>query len=276
MTDHADPARAPYSRRHIIKMAGAGVGIAAAHAVFGDIGRAAAAGPTVVGGTDLSGWQTVVGDGLWVGPGQAPVTLADISTQHLGSHSVLAANVGKRGVMAHNITFVRRSALPHRNLLHTAEVEFRLPQLPTTSNWSYNAQTLEVGLFVWDGPDTRTDYGIAIQWVLNPWVPEFGSIRVWSQNQAGPAWKAVDTLVPDTDWHHLALLYRPDTSNATLRIDNDPIAIDETITNKHDDWGTTIDGRFQVEIVSVWPGSNASVPAHRAEFRNWSWSTSSS
>ncbi|MEQ9163805.1 MAG: hypothetical protein RLN74_13925, partial [Ilumatobacter fluminis] len=35
----------------------------------------------------------------------------------------------------------------------------------------------------------------------------------------------------------------------------------------------TIDARLQAEIVSVWPGSNQSVPAHRAEFRNWAWRT---
>ncbi len=257
-------------------MAGVGIGVAAGHSMFGSIGRAAASGPDVISGSDLSGWEVAVGDGLWLGAGESPVTLDDLDTVHHGTHSELIANVHERGVMAHNITFRRRSALGELDLLHSAQVEFRLPDLPTTSNWSYNAQTLELGLFVWDGPAARLDHGLAVQWVINPWVPEFGALRTWTMTESGPVWQPIGALTPDTEWHQAEVRYRPSTNNATLRIDSTPIPIDETFTTKHDDWGNTIDGRFQVELVSVWPGANASVPAHRAEFRNWSWATSPS
>lgn len=231
---------------------------------------AASAQASFATGADLTGWRTVLGDGVWVGPGQADVSLDDVRTQNLGTHSLLEANIHERGVMAHNITFDRFSAPDGMTKTHIAEADFRIPTVPTTSNWTYNAQTLEIGVFVWDGETTRADYGMAMQWVLNPWTDDFGAIRAWAMTNEGPEWQTVDYLEPDTEWHSFRCQYRPG-GVANLRIDNSNIDVEETVTPKDPSWGSSIDGRFQMEIVSVWPGQNPSVPPHSAEFRDWAW-----
>ncbi|MEQ8439390.1 MAG: hypothetical protein RIB65_18005 [Ilumatobacter fluminis] len=260
------------SRRYALRMAAAGAGVALVGSAW-PTNAALAAAPSNESGADLAGWDLAVGDGIWTGPGQSPVGQADIALTHAGTVSELAANVQRRGVMAHAIAFRRYFDLHRLSLRHTAELEFRLPDLPATSNWEYNAQTLEIGLFVWDGPDTRLDHGMAIQWVLNPWVPEFGEIRAWSMTEPGPVWLPVGSLAPDTAWHRLFVDYKPGSGLARLEVDGRRIDVAETLTPKAAHWGTTIDARLQAEIVSVWPGSNQSVPAHRAEFRNWAWRT---
>lgn len=222
-------------------------------------------------GTDMSGWRTVLGDGVWTGPGQNPPTIDDLRTTHLGTHSVVEANVHERGIMAHNITFDRFTIEEGLGTRHRAETEFRIPKVPDASDWTYNSQTLEIGMFVWDGPDTRSDYGLAIQWVLNPWVPEFGEIRAWRMTDSGPDWISVDYLEPDTEWHHFQCVYKPG-EKARVRLDGrNRINVEETVTLKDPSWGSTVDARFQVETISVWPGANPSVPHHSAEFRDWRW-----
>ncbi len=59
-------------------------------------------------------------------------------------------------------------------------------------------------------------------------------------------------------------------STATLAIDGTPVPTKLTTTPKSG-WGTETAARLQTEIVSLWPGNNTSVPSHRAEMRNWSW-----
>ncbi len=230
----------------------------------------ASAQATYASGADLSGWRTVLGDGQFVGPGQSPLSLDDVETVHSGTHSSLRANIHERGVMAHNITFDRFSDRDGMNKTHIADVEFRIPTVPDDGNWSYNCQTLEIGVFVWDGADTRQDHGIALQWMLNPWIEEFGTVRAWSMVDGAPEWVPVGYLEPDTEWHAFRCAYRPG-GPASIRIDETNVEVAETITPKDPSWGPTVDGRFQVEIVSVWPGVNPTVPAHSADFRNWSW-----
>lgn len=225
-------------------------------------------------GSDLTGWRTVLGDGIFVGPGQNAVSLADIETLHEGTHSTLRSNVQERGVMAHNITFDRFTASDGMTKTHFAEVDFRIPTVPDVTNWDYNAQTVEIGVFVWDGAVTRSDYGIAIQWVLNPWVNDFGAIRAWTMSNGVPDWVAVGYLAPDAAWHTFHCNYRPGET-ATIEVDGVMIDVEETVTEKSPSWGSTVDGRFQLETVSVWPGANPSVPTHSAEFRDWSWAVTS-
>ena len=261
---------APLSRRRFVRLAAAGTGVAAGAAMVpASVVRAGSA--EAEGGADLSGWDTAVGDGVWTGPGQDPVSLDDLALAHQGDRSRLVANRHERGVMAHAIAYRRRSGLPTLDGMHAAAVEFRLPDVPTTSNLDYSAQTIEFGLFIWDGDDTRLDHGLAIQWVLNPWVREFGQIRAWSMTGDGPTWQQVGWAEPDTTWHRVEIRYRPGSSTARVRLDGAPVEIAETLTPKPANWGPGIGGRLQVELVSVWPGENPRAPAHRAEFRNWLW-----
>jgi hypothetical protein len=48
--------------------------------------------------------------------------------------------------------------------------------VPSTAGGAYSAQTVDIGLFVWEGATTQLDYGTAFQWVLNPWMSSFGDI----------------------------------------------------------------------------------------------------
>ena len=233
---------------------------------------ALAQGSKWVGGRDLSGWTSTVGDGVWAAAGEAPVSRGDLAMEHNRTLTTLRANVDRRAVMAHNLAYNRVQNLDSMSAIQKANVEFRLPDIPATDNWEYNAQTLEAALFVWDGPNTRLDYGMAIQWVLNPWLPNFGALRAWQQTDGGaPQWVDVAYLEPDTEWHSLQMDFRATSNLSRLTIDGNRIDVDKTFTVKDRYWGNTIDGRFQLEIISVWPGPNSEVPAHAAEFRNWAW-----
>ena len=220
-------------------------------------------------GVDMTDWIVTLGDGLWTGPGQDPISSNDIGTDHNATHSELQANILMRGVMVHNITFNRFIDIDAFNFVHTAQTQFRLPQVPTPGG-SLNAQTLEVGLFIWDGGNTRLDYGFAFQWILNPWMSTFGDIRVWSANNGGE-WVNSGYLAPDTNWHDAKLVLDHQNSTTSLLIDNAPFMSLFGGTPKPANWGTETAARFQVEIISLWPGSNPVAPMHRAEFRNWTW-----
>jgi hypothetical protein len=168
--------------------------------------------------------------------------------------------------MAHNITFKRQVDTTALDTVHVAQYAFRLPYTPTTGAWPDNAQTAEGGFFVWDGPTTRLDYGVAFQWVLNPWMPTFGSIRSWT----GSRWTTTGFLAVDTNWHTVSMTFDPRHASAALSIDG--IAIPATLTTTPKaGWGTEVAARLQAEMISLWPGSNQVAPSHRLEVRDWTW-----
>lgn len=225
--------------------------------------------PKSYSGANLLGWETVVGDGILARPGQAGVSMSDIATNHLATHSELQANIQSRGVMAHNICFKRiidDMALSYR---HAASFEFRLPFIPDHGDQSQNAQTFEGGMFIWDGSGDRRDHGLGFQWLLNPWMAEYGQIYKWSMSHAG--WRPVVRLEPDTAWHAVSIELDPRSKLAELYIDD--LHIDRVYTRrrKAEVWGQETAARLQAEIISLDPGSNDVAPAHRAEVRNWTW-----
>ncbi len=229
----------------------------------------AVASPRRLEGANLTGWETVVGDGLLVKPGQAPVSLSDIGTRHFSDHSKLQANVLERDVMAHNITFKRQIDDQALDFRHKASFQFRLPEVPRTTNLHWNAQTFEGGFFIWDGSGDRRDHGLAFQWVLNPWSPEYGMVQKWHQSNRG--WKPVTFVQPDTQWHTVKIELDPRSRFAELCLDD--VCIDRVYTRrvKPESWGSETAARLQAEIISLDPGPNQSAPAHTAEVRNWTW-----
>jgi len=222
-------------------------------------------------GADLFGWETALGDGLWSAPGQAGVDMADIATDHRTTHSELRANVSQRGVMAHNITFRRDINPMHLSTIHATSYDFAMPYLPSPSAWPDNAQTLEGGFFVWDGATSRKDYGIAFQWILNPWMSSFGEIRTWTGTNGGE-WATSGHLAPDTNWHTAEFIVDVVAETTALVIDDVTLPVALAATEKPSSWGTEVAARLQTEAISLWPGSNPNPPSHRAQFRNWSWS----
>lgn len=246
------------------------VGIASI-AAPGMAGAAEAAPRRKLSGRNLDGWETVVGDGVFAATGQRAVNGTDIGADHFSRYSKLSANSNERGVMAHNITYHRVIDGAALLMMHDASFEFRIPFVPSTSGGAHNAQTFEGGLFIWDGRNDRLDYGLAFQWVLNPWAPEFGAIRAWTPTPDGPAWSQISRLEPDDSWHSVWFGYDHATGSTGLAIDGRMMPVSLTETSKADSWGTDIEARLQAEIISIYPGEADNAPSHVAEVRDWSW-----
>lgn len=222
------------------------------------------------GGPSLRGWDVVLGDGLYAAPGEQPVSLADIRSDHYADQTELVANPSRRRIMAHNITVKTVESASALRRLHRGAYSFRLPYLPQVDNFDLNAQTIEGGIFIWDGPATRLDYGVAFQWALNPWMDEFGDIRTWTEWDGGQ-WQKVGFLTPDTEWHRVRFGFDPVNRTSSITIDGLFFPSAYSRTPKPEDWGTEIAARLQAEIISLYPGEDNPGTLHRAEFRDWSW-----
>lgn len=218
-------------------------------------------------GSNLTGWETVLGDALYACPGELPASLADIETISEPGYSELRANIRRRAIMSHNITFKRVVDDTALRAVHTCGYSFRVPQVPQPDiEAEFNAQTLEGGLFVWDGRQTRLDYGMAFQWSLNPW-DAFGDLRSWT----GARWVKVGHILPDTQWHEVRIAIDFRGQTGTMLIDGTPYAAALSQTKKPDDWGLEIAARLQAEIVSIYPGLSCIQAVHRAEVKDWFW-----
>lgn len=263
------------NRRRFFKMAGAAVLAAAA---TGRVQQATSTprsgGARDYGGVNLAGWQIAVGDGVYTAPGEDDVSLQDIETVHFDTYSELRANIRQRDVMAHNITYrslVDESAF---DFIHRCGYKFRLPYLPAPDNEVMNAQTIEGGLFIWDGSDTRLDYGLAFQWILNPWSgppePPFGTLQCWTSRGDG-AWQPVAMMEPDTEWHEIVFLLECRRETTAMLIDGIHYPVQFTTTAKPENWGTETAARLQVEIISIYPGPTGDGKLHKAEVKDWFW-----
>ena len=225
-------------------------------------------------GSDLAGWRVTLGDGIYAAPGEAPVSIEDIQTQHDGALSEVRANIRRRRIMAHNITYRRERDDLALEYAHSFTCAFRLPYMPSVDNVDENGQTMDAGLFVWDGVNTMTDWGMAFQWGLNP-RERFGEIRVSVEGVNAAAWEPVGYFQPDTEWHtfemvvdYPTLLQNPELS-PTLRID-------ETYFPSHfvgifKRWPVAISAGIQVEAISIYPGTTMDGALHRVEFKDWRW-----
>jgi hypothetical protein len=257
-------------RRRFLGLMGTGAvaGVAAATAPASS--ASAATSPATYGGPTLSDWTTVLGDGLYAASGASWPTTADIAAEHRTADSRLRANVANRGVMAHIITFKRFTDPSMMTTAHQASYSFRLSYVPSTAGGALNAQTVEGGLFVWDGLDTRLDHGTAFQWILNPWMPNFGQIMAWSGTNGG-SWTPAGYLKPDTTAHTVAMSVDPARRLVSLAIDAATLPAPYSAIAKKG-WGTDVSARLQAEAISIWPGSAAAwAPQHEVLVNNWNW-----
>ncbi|MGB3463771.1 MAG: hypothetical protein WBA74_00800 [Cyclobacteriaceae bacterium] len=218
-------------------------------------------------GTDLTGWEVVVGDGLYHAPGEQPVNETDLSTNNLGADSLLVANVSGRRIMAHNITFKRYIDTAAMNSYQEASYKFQLPYAISTANTNFNGQTVEGGLFIWDGLNTQLDYGLAFQWVINPWDPNYKAINIW----IGTGWQYLTDLEPDVNFHSIG--YKLDMNNQTafLSIDGNEFSQNVFSSTPKTGWGSEVASRFQAETISIFPASSGSVPRQEVKFKDWKW-----
>ncbi|GAP61639.1 hypothetical protein ARMA_0062 [Ardenticatena maritima] len=221
-------------------------------------------------GKTLEGWSVVVGDGVYAAPGEAPVSLDDIATTHSRRSSLVQANIHHRRIMAHNITFLRVVDDRTLHAAHECRYTFRLPFTPSIEAPEMNGETVEGGLFVWDGANTRMDYGLAFQWVINPWSPSFGELRAWSGENGG-MWVPIGSLAPDTRWHRVRYWLDIPSGVARLRIDQHMFELPVAATPKNEQWGTEIAARLQFEVISLYPGETGTGAMHAVEVRDWRW-----
>ncbi|GIV72155.1 MAG: hypothetical protein KatS3mg049_0711 [Caldilinea sp.] len=220
-------------------------------------------------GGNLSGWRLALGDGIYAAPDEPPVSIEDIETRHEDVLSELRANVRKRRIMAHNITYFRQRDELALQYTHLFTCHFRLPYMPSVENTEENGQALDAAVFVWDGIDTRMDWGAAFQWGLNP-RERFGELRVNIQEGVHAAgWEPVGYLTPDLEWHTFQIIVNYPLQTASLRIDEQSFPIDLVGIPKR--WPATISAGVQVEAISMYPGTTLNGTLHRVQFRDWSW-----
>lgn len=154
--------------------------------------------------------------------------------------------------------------------VRTFGFKFRLPYLPVFDAQKPEAgQTVEAGVFTWDGNGSRLDHGVAFQWLVNPWLPNVGEIRCWNAKDGG-SWLAAGLILkPDTEWHEVRLTVDMRRKTTAISIDGRVVSSAFTALPKPAVWGRTTDARAQIEAISVFPGEK--VALHRVEVRDWFW-----
>ena len=230
-----------------------------------------------LGAADLRDWITVVGDAYR--PGMGEVVPGDVTTVHMaGGLSEIQANVqNRRDVMAHNITYFRRSDAALLTRLHTFACEFRLPVMPDRENTDYNGQTFEGSITLWDGLESRLRTTVGFQWVVNPWS-DAGVVNGWEPDpvpidiDSGGHWVAQGHLSLDTEWHQLLMMLDPVNHIYMLQIDG--LAFPATAVEEPGpaSWGIDQSGVISVEAISIDPGARLTGGRmHRVQLRNWRW-----
>lgn len=237
----------------------------------GDWPRRTAAGRRMTG-ADLAGWRIDVGDGVYAAPGESPVDSADIRTLHHGDRSELQANIRRRGVMAHNITYHRiddTSAFDH---VHTASFRFRLPDDPRLRSADRAGQTFEGGLAIWDGSGSRLDHQVLFQWIVNPhWPDMYGVVQTAVRVGDRAGWVPVGRIEPDDAWHEAHIVLDARRGTSLVAIDGVRFASALHAVPKPANWGPETAARLQVEIISLYAEDGSLRPLHRAEVADWSW-----
>mgnify|MGYP007070989602 CR=1 FL=1 len=138
-------------------------------------------GTRMMAGKNLLNWHCQLGDASSdVRSGQAP-NVGDITIVDATENSSIYANIARRDIVAHNISCLRIREVTAFDYLHHCQYKFRIPyQIRKPASPSENpqitdfAETIEGGLFCWDGLGTqdpngnRYDYGLGYQIVVNP------------------------------------------------------------------------------------------------------------
>jgi hypothetical protein len=221
-------------------------------------------------GADFAGWTTVLGDGVLALPGVAPASLSDLQTAHFSNSTLLTANLQARQIQAHNLTELPIADALAMRRKHVASYEFRLPYLPTDPATPLRGQSIEGGLFIWDGAVTKLDHGAAFQWRVNPASPDYGKLYTWRADGLNRFWVQIGRIEPDTQWHRLRIEIDPAASRAALSVDNivDSLAL---AREAKPGFGNDVTARFQIEAINAEPVVGSPGRAHQAEFRNWRW-----
>jgi hypothetical protein len=233
--------------------------------VYAQTGLTIAPGTRAYQGTNLLGWEVVVGDAA--SPCRPQVGLGDIGTVHFADYSEVRANIHPfSNTMAHNITFKRFFDDRVLDFVHICEYKFRIPYLPATSNTDFNGQTIEGHIALWDGKTSKRLRSVAYQWIVNPhWI--IGTMQCWTPR----GWQSIGEIPVDTQWHTIRMVIDPRRETTSLQIDTNfyPSCF---VKEPKPDFGSDVSAVFAAEAVSIDPGAqcNGGMP-HKAQFKDWTW-----
>ncbi len=220
-------------------------------------------------GPNLDNWIVNLGDGNYTAPGEAPASAADIKTINKTKRSIVKANIHNRRIMVHNITFHKIVDPTALTDVQKATYKFKVPYTISTANTDFNGQTVEGGLFVWDGPTTELDYGLAFQWVINPWDPEYKNLFYWAGDSG---WAPLGvSLEPNTKYHTIEYYLDIPNSEAYLTINGIKLSQNVFSETTKEGFGASVDARFQAETISLFPPETGTIPSQKVNFKNWTW-----
>ena len=219
-------------------------------------------------GEDFSDWNITLGDARYVSSGESDINNDDIETLNFGDQSVLYANIKERSVMSHNITYKKLVSSQMFDVFHKASYQFKIPYQIRTRSVNYIGQTVEGGLFVSNGRESMLDFGLAFQWIINPWDSNFGVLQYWTGN----SWKYLDKLSVDTQYHDVEFELHVRKEEAYMTIDKKRYSLNLFSYTEKSGFGNTMDARLQAEIVSIFPNQvSKPIPSHQVAFKNWNW-----
>ncbi len=217
-------------------------------------------------GRNLQNWSVALGDSLFVSGGAQPVSANDIDTRHYYDYSSVEANINRRGVMAHNLTFKQITDAKAVHVTHRAVFIFNLPAKPSRQNKNYSVHAVECGLFIRDGSTTKKQFGVLFRWIVNPWREDLGRIYVWD----GAEWRPETVLQPDSLQHTVTFILDRMDKTGSIQIDDHKIAgacSETTLPGS----GTGITSRLQFGVLNPFPPESDVHPAASVYFKNWKW-----
>jgi len=229
-------------------------------------------------GTTLNGWEVILGDSLYAPPPEPKVTLEDIETDDYSDYSEVRANIKKRRIMAHNLTYFESWDTDAFEFQHSFRFQFKQPYLPLKDpDAQHNGETIEAHIRLYDGKGTigprALRYVSALAWVVNPWSERYGYLLVWTNPSAANVndrWTRVANIYPDTSWHSVELFTDVKNDVGHLVFDSSKYEM-KPLAKALAPWGAHISSAIHTEAVSIYPTKNHGGAEHKVQFRNWEW-----
>ncbi|GIV57875.1 MAG: hypothetical protein KatS3mg042_0788 [Rhodothermaceae bacterium] len=198
---------------------------------------------------------------------QCACDTSDVALRSRNGHGEVTSNANRRGTYVNAIgarkftdTFPDGTPLTLGRYSYTGEV--RLPVLPRPdATQRENPQAVHMMVQLYDGRDAlfaaeKTTLEGAIYWDLNPWLPDVGTIRVYTGEDPLSLVDTGLTVPPDTAWHTFSLTvdlatrrYVAITVDGQIRdLSHLPLA-----RVAHPEWGDDLSLILTTESMAAWP-----------------------
>jgi|GEM_PF-1855041 len=194
----------------------------------------------------------------------------DVALVSFASHGEVTSNVREVNTYVNAIgykkfveTFPNGEAIKLGVYKYTGQV--RLPILPAPDvSQQENPDAVHMMIQLWDGRNelyesNKTTLEATIFWSLNPWLPDYGSIKVYNKPL-----DLVDvgiTVTPDTDWHAFELVADlAKQKYVSITIDDATKCLShlELAQVTKPSWGDEVSLAITTESLASWPQANCS------------------